>query len=350
MGAEVSCNKEGGSGPLRAPAAGAPASLGKGKPVMHPEYGYAYSMVHGVVFPPFASEEAIDEMRKVDWSQENDIMIATYPKCGTTWMQQIVLLLLAKGDASKVHDPMVQSPWVDREFSIAHTSGDAAKKAAAWDMLNAEPDPAFGRRVFKTHAPWQLHPCGGDFSKGKFICITRNPKDAALSMHKHYLGLPPFRYTGPWSHFYQLFMEGNIGQGSWFDHVLSWRTALHDLGPERVFFITFEEMKKDPIPCFRKLVDFLGIEGIDDEILAKVAGGSSFDSMKAAHEKREVEGARKMGSANHFRSGKSGGWRDVFTVTQSDQVEEMLMEKMEGCDDVFVDFGKGVKYQGAKRI
>jgi len=28
----------------------------------------------------------------------------------------------------------------------------------------------------------------------------------------------------------------------------------------------------------------------------------------------------------------------------------MLMEKMEGCDDVFVDFGKGVKYQGAKRI
>ena len=188
-----SCNKEGGSGPLRAPAAGAPASLGKGKPVMHPEYGYAYSMVHGVVFPPFASEEAIDEMRTVDWSQENDIMIATYPKCGTTWMQQIVLLLLAKGDASKVHDPMVQSPWVDREFSIAHTSGDAAKKAAAWDMLNAEPDPAFGRRVFKTHAPWQLHPCGGDFSKGKFICITRNPKDAALSMHKHYLGLPPFR-------------------------------------------------------------------------------------------------------------------------------------------------------------
>ena len=57
-------------------------------------------------------------------------------------------------------------------------------------------------------------------------------------------------------------------------------------------------------------------------VLAKVAGGSSFDSMKAAHEKREIEGARKMGSANHFRSGKSGGWRDVFTVTQSDQVRD----------------------------
>lgn len=32
-----------------------------------------------------------------------------------------------------------------------------------------------------------------------------------------------------------------------------------------MFFITFEEMKKEPVPCFRKLVDFLGIEGIDDE-------------------------------------------------------------------------------------
>ena len=31
----------------------AAAALGAAKPVLHPEYGYAHSMVHGVVFPPF---------------------------------------------------------------------------------------------------------------------------------------------------------------------------------------------------------------------------------------------------------------------------------------------------------
>ena len=326
----------------------AAAALGAAKPVLHPEYGYAHSMVHGVVFPPFADEAAIDEMRSVDWSQDGDIMIATYPKCGTTWMQQIVLLLLANGDAEKVHDPMVQSPWVDREFSIAATSGDPAKKQQMWDeMLNGPADPAFGRRVFKTHATWELNPCGGKFSKGKFIVITRNPKDAALSMHKHYLGLPPFKYSGPWEHFYEIYMQGKVGHGSWFDHVLGWRECRKELGDERVFWITFEEMKADPVPSVRKLADFLGLT-VTDEVLQLVALGSSFDSMKAQHEKREKEGSRKMGSANHFRSGKSGGWRDVFTVSQSEALDAELCEKMAGCDDIVTDFGRGVVYRGGE--
>ena len=66
--------------------------------LMDPVHGYAYRMVHGVCYPPFASEAAIDRLRAEDWSREGDVMIATYPKCGTTWMQQMVLLLLAKGD------------------------------------------------------------------------------------------------------------------------------------------------------------------------------------------------------------------------------------------------------------
>ena len=34
--------------------------------------------------------------------RENDIIIATHPKAGTTWTEQIVLLLLAGGDESRV--------------------------------------------------------------------------------------------------------------------------------------------------------------------------------------------------------------------------------------------------------
>merc|ERR1711903_370140 len=99
----------------------------------------------------------------------------------------MVLLLLAKGDASKVTDPVEQSPWVDREFSIAtrQAKGDAAKIDAAFDKLvRGDGDAGFGgRRTFKT-----LVPCALRFSKGKIIVVTRNPKDACASMYKHYLG------------------------------------------------------------------------------------------------------------------------------------------------------------------
>jgi hypothetical protein len=61
-------------------------------------------------FPFFASqvvESIIDDVRRRH-SLDNGkpIIVATYPKCGTTWMQQILLTLLAGGDGRKVRDPM----------------------------------------------------------------------------------------------------------------------------------------------------------------------------------------------------------------------------------------------------
>lgn len=315
--------------------------------LMDPEHGYAYRMVHGVCYPPFASEAAIDRLMGEDWSREGDVLIATYPKCGTTWMQQMVLLLLAKGDASKVTDPMEQSPWVDREFSIAtrQAKGDAAKIDAAFDKLvRGDGDAGFGgRRTFKTHAPYALLPCAGRFSKGKIIVVTRNPKDACASMYKHYLGLPAFKYTGPWDHFVGLFLDGNVGQGSWFDHVLGWRTAKDDIG-DRLLFLSFEDMKADVETSVKRIAAFIDVD-VDDELLAKVVAASSFDSMKKDHERRKSTGVQRMGSATHFRSGASGGWRANFTVAQSDALDAQFEARMAGTD-IVTDFGKGDRFVG----
>ena len=114
-------------------------------PKLMDEFGYAYREIHGIAYPPFAHEGAIDELRAVDWSREGDVMVAfartrrceerlarrrarenntgrknahsvdvytremqvaTYPKCGTTWIQQIILLLLANGSkAARLSPP-----------------------------------------------------------------------------------------------------------------------------------------------------------------------------------------------------------------------------------------------------
>ena len=41
------------------------------------------------------------------------------PKCGTTWMQMLVLLLKFGGDASKVTALQQQAPWIEAMVSIA---------------------------------------------------------------------------------------------------------------------------------------------------------------------------------------------------------------------------------------
>ena len=74
---------------------------------------YQSMMYEGVVYPPFIKAEALNELREKHTLRSSDIVIATFPKCGTTWMQQIVLTLLADGDGSKVRQPMGMSPWLE---------------------------------------------------------------------------------------------------------------------------------------------------------------------------------------------------------------------------------------------
>ena len=133
---------------------------------------------------------------------------------------------------------------------------------------------------------------------------------------------PAFKYTGPWDHFVGLFLDGNVGQGSWFDHVLGWRTAKDDIG-DRLLFLSFEDMKADVEAAVRRIAAFIDVP-LDDALLAKVTAASSFDAMKTQHAARVESGAQKMGSATHFRSGTSGGWRANFTVDQSEALDAVF--------------------------
>ena len=71
--------------------------------------GYRVVWDDGVPLPPMLQVPRVKQLRKyfqLRGDSLGDIVIATFPKCGTTWMQQIILLLLAEGNRSNVKDPM----------------------------------------------------------------------------------------------------------------------------------------------------------------------------------------------------------------------------------------------------
>ena len=88
-------------------------------------YTYNGSMLDGVCMPPFQTEErhnrvcdALTSNAAGALDEKTDVWIATYPKCGTTWMQQIVLELTRM--KSEGDDPLDyhESPWVRRFFFL----------------------------------------------------------------------------------------------------------------------------------------------------------------------------------------------------------------------------------------
>ncbi|GFT30603.1 sulfotransferase 1C2A [Nephila pilipes] len=70
--------------------------------------------IEGVNIPKFFSEECFRSALLFK-PKPHDIIIVTYPKCGTTWMQNLVLNILRRGKSlDKPSDFYLASPFLDQ--------------------------------------------------------------------------------------------------------------------------------------------------------------------------------------------------------------------------------------------
>jgi hypothetical protein len=188
-----------------------------------------------------------------------DVFIVTPPKCGTTWMQQIVHGLRTRGsmdfdDISRV------VPWIN----MAHDMG-----------IDIHAPQVASPRAFKTHTPLNELPQGG-----KYIVILRNPHDALLS---HY-------------HFFEnmFFEKGSIdittfarehyipGHDIW-KHILGFWDQRQN---ENVMVFCFETMKADLVGTIERVSKFTGIS-LDEELRQIVLKQSDIKFMQEHQEQFE---------------------------------------------------------------
>ena len=101
----------------------------------------------------------------------DDIIIASYPKSGMTWMQRIVSLLVFQ--TSRPMPIMQISAWIDRRFP--------QPIEAAMAQLEVQEH----RRFLKSHLPLDGLPFHGEV---KYIHIARDGRDACMSFHNHAMG------------------------------------------------------------------------------------------------------------------------------------------------------------------
>ena len=100
--------------------------------------------------------------------RNDDIVIATYAKSGTTWVQQIVAQLLVPGRGRPEVAEM--SPWLDLRVP---------PKAVKLPMVEAQPH----RRFIKTHLPVDALVYS---PLAKYLYIGRDGRDVVWSMYNHH--------------------------------------------------------------------------------------------------------------------------------------------------------------------
>ena len=97
----------------------------------------------------------------------DDIIIATSAKCGTTWMQQIVSLLVFQSPEAR--DIQTESPWIDmRVRPIEETT----------QRIEAQTH----RRFLKSHLEFDALPI---YDEVHYIHVARDGRDAFMSWYNH---------------------------------------------------------------------------------------------------------------------------------------------------------------------
>eukprot|EP00754_Rhynchopus_humris_P000909 Rhum_TRINITY_DN10572_c0_g1::Rhum_TRINITY_DN10572_c0_g1_i1::g.39088::m.39088 len=275
------------------------------------EQGYRSRIVRGCVYnhTMMTKEGVCAAMDGFDLPAQ-DVVICTYPKCGTTWMQNIVLAILAGGDSAKLseEDLFELSPWIEQRSS------------AGQDLTALQP-PFAGRNVWKTHAPasnlpWRTRP-----ATAKMIVVSRNPYDAVVSHFHHSRDVDKCRYSGSFDHFlHELSLKGVVEYGDFWEwhggHYAAYK-AMREAGEEHTLWVTFEDMKADLGSVVSEVCRFLGVTPTD-ALVASVAGQSAFEAMKAkfdqVNQRKAAQG--EWYKKNHIRQGSSGAWRRTVTVAQ----------------------------------
>ena len=247
----------------------------------------------------------------------DDIIIGTYSKCGTTWVQRIVGMLVFQSAAPR--SILNNSPWFDmRVFGPIGPDMEAAERQTH-------------RRFLKTHLPLDALPI---YPGVKFIHVTRDGRDAALSLHNHLFNFTakaleafdaisradpkfgdafPRASESPAEFFAEWVTDGGAmgDPGASFFHVETsyWEAS----GEPNFLFLHYNDLKADLGGEMRRVAEFLEIK-VAEPLWSKLIAAASFNTMRTQGDTLlpRTERIFEGGSSRFLHRGSNGRWQEVF--------------------------------------
>lgn len=270
--------------------------------------------------------------------RDDDIIIATYAKSGTTWMQQIVSQLIFDGiEGLEVAE---MSPWLDLRIP---------PREVKLPPLEAQQH----RRFIKTHLPLDALVYS---PKVKYIFIGRDGRDVIWSMYNHHynanqhwydaLNLTPGLVGPPIEkasdsvveYFREWLDKDGYPFWSFWQYLNSWWPARN---LPNVHFVHFQNLKDDLAGEIKKIAAFLDIP-LNDEKFDAILEHCSFNYMKKnAVKSVPLGGAFWDGGAETFiNKGVNGRWRDMLSAEESARYEAIAAKNLDPECDKWIRTGQ----------
>ena len=269
--------------------------------------------------------------------RDDDIVISTPPKSGTTWTQMMCALLVL--DTLELDRPLASiSPWLDMQTNSV---------ADVFALLEAQEH----RRIIKTHTPLDGIPLD---DRVTYVCVGRDPRDAGLSWEHHManldftallearekavglddlgefeLPMPPL--DDPVERFWTWAtadVEGlAVTLPRILDHLGTFWDHRHD---PNVALFHYADYKADLPGQVTRLAGVLGIPVSDGRAQA-IADAVSFSRMKEQADRYapDVHNRIWQSTESFFHKGTNGQWRDVLDDDGQRRYDALVAERID---------------------
>ena len=251
-----------------------------------------------------------------------DIVVATYPKCGTTWMQQIVNLLIFQTPDPR--DLGEISPWIDRRVGTP--------LEAVLSRLDAQAH----QRSMKSHLPFDALPI---FDEVRYIHVARDGRDACMSYHNQItrfkpemiealsksgledetIGKPYPTIPADVTAYFRMWLTEGLGGAtdgmpfvSYFDLEKTYWTERHR---PNLLMVHYRDLKADLAGEMRRVARFLNIS-VPEKIFPALVQAATFEEMRRVGHRLmpRVLHTFEGGADRFFYKGENERWRRVFAA------------------------------------
>ncbi|XP_027911935.1 cytosolic sulfotransferase 15-like [Vigna unguiculata] len=272
--------------------------------------------------------EGVINFQKHFQAKDSDVIVATVPKSGTTWLKALTFSIINRQRFSSSHNhPLLTSNSHELvpplEF-IFHVDNIPDKLSDLSNMT--EP------RVFGTHVPFPSLPKSIKESNCKIVYICRNPFDTIVSLWIFANKNNPLNELTI-EETLEKYCKGILGFGPTWEHMLGyWKESIAN--PNKVLFLKYEELKENANFYVKRVAEFLDCPFTEEEesngVIESIINLCSLEKMKNLEVNKAGTFCGNFEKKYLFRKGEIGDWVNYFSQAMIEKLSKTMEEKLGG--------------------
>lgn len=280
--------------------------------------------------------------------RNTDVYLISYPKCGRTWLR----LMIGRAISQHFHLPETEEVLFIRSNRRYHPQ--APRVRVIHD----------NRPMLRT--PEELETDKSRYREKKVIFLVRDPRDVIVSSYFEMKNRGRLFGDNPYEQRSATF-EGSLQEfihqpRGGFETLLRYYNiwAQNRRLPQGFLLVRYEDMKANPGAELRRVLDFLGLQAISQEVIDEAVSFASFDNMR----KMEAEGRFHSGmlkpanltdqESYKTRKGKTKGYVDYLSAEEIEALNRRMYAELDPyfgyTQDLEVAFSKVASLSDAPHL